>query len=116
MGCDDSAIRIWDLMKKGDGGEACQVLLGHKNGFPVFDLSWNKDGRSLLSAGGDGSVRLWDTMAQGPFGQATKPNSNSSSINGKKTTSAEKSTSVEMCNARATIKVVSIHSYVRTRN
>jgi len=83
VGCDDSAIRVWNLMDdqhKGNGngsnagkqmsvGDAGQVLLGHKNGFPVFDLSWNRDGRSLLSAGGDGSIRLWDTSAQGPFGE-----------------------------------------------
>ena len=72
IGCDDSAIRIWDLMdlqKDGTAGDPAQVLLGHKNGFPVFGLSWNRDGRSLLSAGGDGTVRLWDTMLQGPFGK-----------------------------------------------
>ena len=79
IGCDDSAIRVWnlleDLPKNGFGGsqvlagDASQVLLGHKNGFPVFDLSWNRDGRCLLSAGGDGSIRLWDTAAQGPFGE-----------------------------------------------
>ena len=85
IGCDDSAIRIWNLMEnqqKGSGsgsngavGDAGQVLLGHKNGFPVFDLSWNRDGRSLLSAGGDGSIRLWDTSAQGPFGEVIQSNS-----------------------------------------
>ena len=91
VGCDDSAVRIWDLalhdrlQDRGEGSsqEACLVLLGHKSGFPVFDVSWNKDGRSLLSAGGDGSIRLWDTVAQGPFGQVleepiTQPLSNSS--------------------------------------
>lgn len=83
VGCDDSAIRIWNLMDNntsngGSVGDAGQVLLGHKNGFPVFDLSWNRDGRSLLSAGGDGSIRLWDTAAQGPFGEVVQ----SSSING----------------------------------
>lgn len=87
VGCDDAAVRIWDLTKdketKGASKEVCQVLLGHKNGFPVFDVSWNKDGRSLLSAGGDGSIRLWDTMAQGPFGQVyddplTPPSSSTS--------------------------------------
>lgn len=82
VGCDDSAIRIWDLKERTEKGDACQVLLGHKNGFPVFDLSWNKDGRSLLSSGGDGSIRLWDTMAQGPFGEVTKPDS----LNGTKKT------------------------------
>ena len=86
IGCDDSAIRIWNLMDNSGSnagnqtsvGDAGQVLLGHKNGFPVFDLSWNRDGRSLLSAGGDGSIRLWDTAAQGPFGEMVK----SSSISG----------------------------------
>jgi len=81
IGCDDSAIRIWNLMDNSNGtsvGDAGQVLLGHKNGFPVFDLSWNRDGRSLLSAGGDGSIRLWDTAAQGPFGEVIQ----SSSISG----------------------------------
>eukprot|EP00529_Nitzschia_sp_RCC80_P008342 CAMPEP_0113462410 /NCGR_PEP_ID=MMETSP0014_2-20120614/12073_1 /TAXON_ID=2857 /ORGANISM="Nitzschia sp." /LENGTH=1161 /DNA_ID=CAMNT_0000354263 /DNA_START=15 /DNA_END=3500 /DNA_ORIENTATION=+ /assembly_acc=CAM_ASM_000159 len=82
IGCDDSAIRVWNLMdaefnRKDTGdnssaGDASQLLLGHKNGFPVFDLSWNRDGRSLLSAGGDGSIRLWDTQAQGPFGEVKK--------------------------------------------
>jgi WD40 repeat protein len=87
IGCDDSAIRVWNLLEdlpKGAGhnqaaaGDAGVILLGHKNGFPVFDLSWNRDGRSLLSAGGDGSVRLWDTAAQGPFGEVVS----SSSIKG----------------------------------
>ena len=40
--------------------------------FPVFDVDWNRDGRTLLSAGGDGSVRLWDTMAIGPYGRVAK--------------------------------------------
>lgn len=71
VGCDDSAVRIWSAMGSSSSQsstEPLQVLLGHKNGFPVFDVDWNRDGRSLLSAGGDGSVRLWDTMAVGPFG------------------------------------------------
>jgi transcription initiation factor TFIID subunit 5 len=81
-GCDDSAVRIWSVFdpRKKEGGtkqveEASIVLLGHKNGFPVFDVCWNRDARSLLSAGGDGSVRLWDTMAVGPFGSVVKPKS-----------------------------------------
>ena len=49
--------------------ESAIVLLGHKNGFPIFDLDWNRDGRTLLSAGGDGSIRLWDTSAVAPFGR-----------------------------------------------
>jgi len=80
-GCDDAAIRIWSMYdhkqsgskNKADGvSEPAMVLLGHKNGFPVFDVDWNRDGRTLLSAGGDGSVRLWDTMAVGPYGRTVK--------------------------------------------
>ena len=74
VGCDDAAIRIWDF-ETGVGGEPSIVLLGHKNGFPVFDVHWNRDGRTLLSAGGDGSIRLWDTVAVGPFGEVAKSNS-----------------------------------------
>jgi hypothetical protein len=71
VGCDDASVRIYDATA-GDNGnenEPSHVLLGHKNGFAVFDVDWNRDGRCLLSAGGDGSVRLWDTMAVGPFGE-----------------------------------------------
>lgn len=93
IGCDDSAIRVWDLMdlqKDGTAGDPAQVLLGHKNGFPVFGLSWNRDGRSLLSAGGDGTVRLWDTMLQGPFGEvATNLSSTSTTLTSSKTTNAK---------------------------
>lgn len=83
VGCDDAAVRIWDMTTKendsNNNQEVGQVLLGHKNGFPVFDVCWNRDGRSLLSCGGDGSVRLWDTLAQGPFGEVTQDVTRSSS-------------------------------------
>ena len=72
VGCDDSAIRVWDLQKT-KNGDPTQILLGHGNGFPVFDISWNRDGRTLLSAGGDGSIRLWDTLATGPYGELSLP-------------------------------------------
>lgn len=72
VGCDDSAIRIWNVNDSNES-EPSQVLLGHKNGFPVFDLSWNRDGRTLLSAGGDGSIRMWDTLVVGPFGEVATP-------------------------------------------
>ena len=86
-GCDDAAVRIWSVFdsrqkdneKIKDVEESSIVLLGHKNGFPVFDVDWNRDGRTLLSAGGDGSVRLWDTLAVGPFGTVVKPKSRFSS-------------------------------------
>jgi WD40 repeat protein len=93
VGCDDSAVRIWNLMdlEKEDGtaGDATQVLLGHKNDFPVFDVSWNRDGRSLLSAGGDGTIRLWDTMLQGPYGNLAESLS-STTVTPKKSSGAEK--------------------------
>lgn len=93
VGCDDSAIRIWDLAElpsDGLAGDPAQVLLGHKNGFPVFDVSWNRDGRSLLSAGGDGTIRLWDTMVQGPFGNLSTDYESSSEPTSTTVTSPKK--------------------------
>ncbi|KAL7545559.1 hypothetical protein ACHAWF_008909, partial [Thalassiosira exigua] len=94
-GCDDAAVRIWNLDRRTPGdssasredgaslGQPSAVLLGHKNGFPVFDVDWTRDGRTLLSAGGDGTVRLWDVQAVGPYGKLSnvrqQKNSNSSS-------------------------------------
>ena len=72
-GCDDAAVRIYNLDNDKGGGEPCEVLVGHKNGFPVFDVDWNRDARAILTCGGDGSVRLWDTLATGPFGKTTTP-------------------------------------------
>jgi len=81
VGCDDAAVRIWSMDRSANSpksnrdagstslGEPSMVLLGHKNGFPVFDVDWTRNGRTLLSAGGDGTVRLWDTQAVGPYGK-----------------------------------------------
>jgi WD40 repeat protein len=118
-GCDDAAIRIWSLhnnsnksegvntgSSKGGKGtvdssssatvstanmdEASMILLGHKNGFPVFDLDWNRDGRTLISAGGDGTVRLWDTLAVGPYGRLAKVVKRSSGTSSSHVTSINK--------------------------
>jgi len=80
VGCDDSSIRIYDMLSSSPGG-SCQpstVLLGHKNGFPVFDVDWCRDGRCLISGGGDGTVRLWDTAAVGPIGERLNAKNGSS--------------------------------------
>ncbi|KAL3784248.1 hypothetical protein ACHAW5_009171 [Stephanodiscus triporus] len=85
VGCDDAAIRIWSLDQSAKSnkrkssrhvpscasslGEPSIVLLGHKSGFPVFDVDWTRNARTLLSAGGDGTIRLWDTQAVGPYGK-----------------------------------------------
>lgn len=101
VGCDDSAVRIFSLdrtsSKKSEGtgaaslGEPSMVLLGHKNGFPVFDVDWTRNGRTLLSAGGDGTIRLWDTQAVGPYGRLSnvsqQKGSSSSSSGGATSTS-----------------------------
>ena len=58
-GCDDGTVRLYSMGK--ETGPSHQILTGHNNRYPVFCADWNKDGRSLLTAGGDGSVRLWDT-------------------------------------------------------
>jgi len=79
VGCDDSAVRIHSLLRESKRTEPSDIFYGHRNGLPVFGVEWNNDGRSLLSAGGDGTIRLWDTLADdGPFGsQAERTNTGS---------------------------------------
>jgi WD40 repeat protein len=90
VGCDDAAVRIWSLDRPtktasannpgtNSLGEPSMVLLGHKNGFPVFDVDWTRNGRTLLSAGGDGTCRLWDTEAVGPYGRLSNMSQQKSS-------------------------------------
>lgn len=55
------------------------VLLGHKGGWPVFGVDWCRDGRHLISCGGDSTIRLWDTAAVGPVGNIAKVQKTSSS-------------------------------------
>jgi WD40 repeat protein len=91
VGCDDSAIRIFHLLSASSSNEPAAILLGHKNGFPVFDVDWNRDGRSILSAGGDGAVRLWDTMAVGPFGEVVSVQGSSTKTTNSSVTSTSRS-------------------------
>jgi WD40 repeat protein len=54
-GFDDSNIRVWDAAT----GQLIVRLDGHM-GY-VCRLEFTKDGRRLISAGGDHSIRFWDT-------------------------------------------------------
>lgn len=97
-GCSDSAIRIWsmdswssltgkgsvDSINGASTNDSVVVLVGHKKGLPVFDIDWNKDGRTLISAGGDGSLRLWDTKAVGSYGEIAHITDRKSGLNGNK--------------------------------
>ena len=99
-GCSDSAIRIWsmdswssltgkglvDSINGASSNESVVVLVGHKSGLPVFDIDWNKDGRTLISAGGDGTLRLWDTRAVGSYGERGVVTARKSGSNGEKET------------------------------
>ncbi|KAL7447082.1 hypothetical protein ACHAXM_011097 [Skeletonema potamos] len=97
VGCDDAAVRIFSLDRSSSTknesagvaslGEPSMVLLGHKNGFPVFDVDWTRNGRTLLSAGGDGTVRLWDTQAVGPYGRLSNVSQQKNSSSGVTSTS-----------------------------
>ncbi|EJK51693.1 hypothetical protein THAOC_29113 [Thalassiosira oceanica] len=85
-GCDDAAVRIFSLQNSGKSsgipGEPSMVLLGHKNSFPVFDVDWTRDGRTLLSAGGDSTVRLWDSQAVGPIRASVERSESLVEVNG----------------------------------
>ena len=97
-GCDDAAVRIFSLQNAGNSSgspsEPSMVLLGHKNGFPVFDVDWTRDGRTLLSAGGDSTVRLWDSQAVGPYGRLSNVTQQTSKSNAAQTVGGPASTSL----------------------
>jgi transcription initiation factor TFIID subunit 5 len=53
----DAAVRLWPSDGRGVCMQQPLVFLGHSG--PVYGISFTPDGRSFLSAGGDGTARLW---------------------------------------------------------
>jgi WD40 repeat protein/tRNA A-37 threonylcarbamoyl transferase component Bud32 len=56
-GFTETTIHIW----KAANGEHLKALEGHT--VCVYDLTFTRDGRHLISAGGDQTIRFWDTSA-----------------------------------------------------
>jgi Ig-like domain from next to BRCA1 gene/WD domain, G-beta repeat len=62
-GSRDKTIRLWDL----EGNQVSRSLVGHKGG--VNCVTFNPDGRILMSCGGDQKIKLWSKypLNQLPF-------------------------------------------------
>jgi WD40 repeat protein len=58
----DTIIRLWEVATGTLKGE----LMGHE--LAIDDLTFSRDGRTLLSASDDGSVRLWSVDHARPYG------------------------------------------------
>lgn len=63
-GSEDGEVRIWDVPSRGPQGEPqainrpLQTLRGHKGG--INSLTFNSDGKLLVSGSSDASMKLWD--------------------------------------------------------
>jgi WD40 repeat protein/serine/threonine protein kinase len=60
-GGDDGALTFWDLV---EGGPA-ERLQAHRH--EVLDLTYDRDGRLLATAGAEGTVRLWNVHRHEPI-------------------------------------------------
>jgi WD40 repeat protein len=66
-GSGDGEVRIWDVAARGPEGEPqviqrpLKTLTGHKGG--ITSLTFNSDGKLLISGSSDASMKLWDVMA-----------------------------------------------------
>jgi WD40 repeat protein len=58
-GCDDGAIRLFDMRRR---GQPAGVLTGHRG--PVRQLATSEGSAWLVSVGEDGTARRWDPAAQ----------------------------------------------------
>jgi serine/threonine protein kinase/WD40 repeat protein len=56
-GFTETTIHLWETAN----GEHLKALEGHT--VCVYDLAFTRDGRHLISAGGDQTIRFWDTSA-----------------------------------------------------
>ncbi|KAI0212336.1 Retinoblastoma-binding protein 5 [Lamellibrachia satsuma] len=54
VGCNDGRIAIWDFLTRG----IASIISAHVH--PVCSLSWNRNGRKLLSTATDNTVSIWD--------------------------------------------------------
>ncbi len=45
VGSDDAVVRVWVMPNAANVVETAQVFLGHKNGFSVLAVDWNRDGQ-----------------------------------------------------------------------
>jgi WD40 repeat protein/uncharacterized caspase-like protein len=66
-GSEDGEIRIWEVVGPGITGEPpmvkrpLQTLTGHKGS--IYSLTFNSDGKLLVSGSSDASMKLWDVAA-----------------------------------------------------
>lgn len=66
-GSGDGEVRVWDVAARGPEGEPqviqrpMKTLTGHKGS--INSLTFNSDGKLLVSGSSDASMKLWDVMA-----------------------------------------------------